>query len=90
MERPALAASKPRLTSMHRIGILMHMRTTLNIDDELLAKAKRLSGLKEKTAIVHAGLEALVALESARRLAALGGTEKGLRPVRRRRSRRAS
>ena len=68
----------------------MHMRTTLNIDDELLAKAKRLSGLKEKTAIVHAGLEALVALESARRLAALGGTEKGLRAPRRRRSREVS
>lgn len=68
----------------------MHMRTTLNIDDELLAKAKRLSGLKEKTAIVHAGLAALIALESARRLAALGGTDKGLHPVRRRRSRKAS
>ncbi len=68
----------------------MHMRTTLNIDDELLAKAKRLSGLKEKTAIVHAGLEALVERESARRLAALGGKEKDLRSVRRRRSRRES
>jgi Arc/MetJ family transcription regulator len=63
----------------------MHMRTTLNINDELLAKAKRLSGLKEKTAVVHAGLEALIASESARRLAALGGTEKKLRTVRRRR-----
>ena len=79
-----------RLTGMHSMCILVHMRTTLNIDDELLAKAKRLSGLKEKTAIVHAGLEALVALESARRLAALGGTEKGARPVRRRRSHKAS
>ncbi len=75
---------------MHNICIFMHMRTTLNIDDALLAKAKRLSGLKEKTAIVHAGLEALVALESARRLAALGGTEKDLRAVHRRRSRNAS
>ena len=60
----------------------------MNIDDELLAKARRLSGLSKKTAIVHAGLEALVALESARRLAALGGGEKRLRPVRRRRSRK--
>ena len=68
----------------------MHMRTTLNIDDQLLAKAQRLSGLTEKTAIVHAGLEALVALESARRLAALAGSEKRLRPVRRRRSRRSA
>jgi Arc/MetJ family transcription regulator len=66
------------------------MRTTLNIDDELLARAKRLSGLKEKTAIVHAGLEALIALESARRLAALGGTEKAIRPARRRRARKVS
>ena len=70
--------------------IYMHMRTTLNIDDELLARARRLSGLKEKTAIVHAGLEALIAVESARRLAALGGTETGLRAVRRRRGRTAS
>ena len=67
----------------------MHMRTTLNIDDQLLDKARRLSGIQEKTALVHAGLEALVALESARRLAALGGSEKRLRPVPRRRSRRA-
>ncbi len=70
---------------MHKMCILMHMRTTLNIDDELMAKAKRLSGLREKTAIVHAGLEALVALESARRLAALGGTEPAIGSVRRRR-----
>ena len=75
---------------MYDSCILIHMRTTLNIDDELLAKARRLSGLKEKTAIVRAGLEALIALESARRLAALGGTEKGLRVARRRRSRKAS
>jgi Arc/MetJ family transcription regulator len=62
----------------------------LNIDDELLAKARRLSGLKEKTAIVQAGLEALVALESARRLAALGGSEKGARSPRRRRPAKGS
>lgn len=63
----------------------MHMRTTLIIDDALLRDAQRLTGLKEKTAVVHAGLEALIARESARRLAALGGTERGLKPVRRRR-----
>jgi Arc/MetJ family transcription regulator len=63
----------------------MHMRTTLILDDELLEKARRLSGLKEKTATVHAGLEALVARESARRLAALGGSEPRLRIARRRR-----
>ena len=75
---------------MYGSCILMHMRTTLNIDDQLLDKARRLSGIQEKTALVHAGLEALVALESARRLAALGGREKRLRPVPRRRSRKAS
>lgn len=63
----------------------MHMRTTLILDDALLEKAQSLTGLKEKTAAVHAGLTALIALESARRLAALGGTEKSLRLPRRRR-----
>jgi len=65
----------------------MHMRTTLNIDDALLGRATRLSGLREKTAVVRAGLEALVARESARRLAALGGSEKAVRPIPRRRAR---
>jgi Arc/MetJ family transcription regulator len=75
---------------MAEMSILMHMRTTLNIDDALLARAQRLSGIEEKTAIVHAGLEALVERASARRLVALAGTEKRLRVARRRRSRRAS
>ena len=65
----------------------MHMRTTLILDDELIEKAREISGLVEKTAVVHAGLEALIARESARRLAALGGSEPGLRTVRRRRPR---
>ena len=63
----------------------MHMRTTLNIDDETLAKAARLTGVTEKTALVRMGLQALVAAESAKRLARLGGSEKGLRPIPRRR-----
>jgi len=63
----------------------MQMRTTLNLDDRLLDRARRLSGIQEKTALLHAGLEALIARESARRLAALGGSEKKLRPIRRRR-----
>ncbi len=62
------------------------MRTTLNIDDQLLSDAGRLSGIREKTALVRAGLQALIARESARRLAALVGTEKALRAPRRRRS----
>jgi Arc/MetJ family transcription regulator len=70
---------------MHFGYILICMRTTLNIDDALLREARRLSGIVEKTALVHAGLEALVARESARRLAALGGSEPRLRDVPRRR-----
>jgi Arc/MetJ family transcription regulator len=66
--------------------MLIHMRTTLNIDDEILEKASRLTGLKEKTALVRLGLEALIARESSKRLARLGGTEKDLRAIRRRRS----
>ncbi len=61
------------------------MRTTLNLNDELLKEAQRLSGLEGKTAVIHAGLEALIARESARRLAALGGTQRDLEPIRRRR-----
>lgn len=67
----------------------MHMRTTLIIDDNLLEQARKLSGLQEKTAVLHAGLEALIARESARRLAALGGSQKGLRNIPRRRSKAA-
>jgi Arc/MetJ family transcription regulator len=62
------------------------MRTTLNIDDKILKKASRLTGLKEKTALVRLGLEALIARESSKRLARLGGTEKNLRFIPRRRS----
>ena len=72
---------------MHDMCILMCVRTTLNIDDGLLEHARRLSGIREKTALVRAGLEALVARESARRLVALGGSEKSLRRIRRRRPR---
>ena len=61
------------------------MRTTLNIEDELLAKAAELTGIKEKTSLVKLGLEALIARESSRRLAALVGTEKKLEAIPRRR-----
>jgi Arc/MetJ family transcription regulator len=70
---------------MHKIGISMHMRTTLNIDDALLGRASRLTGVSEKTSLVRMGLEALIARESAKRLAALGGTEPALTPIARRR-----
>ena len=63
----------------------MHMRTTLDLDDALIEEARRVTGVREKTAIVHAALEALVSLENARRLAALGGSEPDLRAMMRRR-----
>jgi Arc/MetJ family transcription regulator len=62
------------------------MRTTLNIDDELLEEARRLTGITEKTALVRAGLEALIQRASARRLASLGGSERRLRSVPRHRT----
>ncbi len=61
------------------------MRTTLNIEDELLNKAAKLTGIREKTSLVRLGLEALIARESGKRLAKLGGTEKRLRVIPRRR-----
>jgi Arc/MetJ family transcription regulator len=61
------------------------MRTTLNIDDSLLEEAARVSGITEKTAIVRAGLEALIARENSRRMAALGGSEPRVRGIPRRR-----
>jgi len=72
---------------MPALCILMHMRTTLNIDANLLAEAERLTRIREKTALVRAGLEALIARESAKRLAALGGSEPAFRAGRRRRPR---
>ena len=64
----------------------MHMRTTLILDDALLERARALTGLREKTAVVHAGLDALIREHSARRLAALGGTDAKAKAPRRRRS----
>ena len=60
------------------------MRTTLNIDDNLLNSASVLTGIKEKTALVRSGLQALIALESAKRLASLGGSEANLKDIPRR------
>ena len=61
------------------------MRTTLNIEDRLIDKASKLTGVKEKTALIKLGLEALIARESSKRLAKLGGTEKQLKTISRRR-----
>ena len=86
----APAWSSCSLTNMHRLAILMHMRTTLILDDDLVAKARGVTGVQEKTALVHEGLRALIARESARKLAALGGSEPQLRAVARRRTTRRS
>ncbi|MDH4042296.1 MAG: type II toxin-antitoxin system VapB family antitoxin [Gammaproteobacteria bacterium] len=61
------------------------MRTTLNLDDELIADAQRMTGITEKTALVREGLKALIERESARRLARLGASESQLKSVSRRR-----
>ncbi len=66
--------------------ILIQMKTTLNIDHHLLEKVRRLTRINEKTALVRAGLEALIARESARCLAALAGSEPDLVAGRRRRA----
>jgi Arc/MetJ family transcription regulator len=61
------------------------VRTTVNLDDELLEEARRITGVKGRTDLIHEGLRALVERESARRLARLGGSEPELQPVPRRR-----
>lgn len=78
--------TKFSLTSMPKLCILEHMRTTLIIDETLFERASELTGIRRKTALVRAGLEALIAREAARRLAALAGTEPGLRAIPRRRA----
>lgn len=62
------------------------MRTTLNIEDELLEMAGKLTGIKKKTSLIKLGLESLIARESAKRLAHLGGTERNLKKIPRRRT----
>jgi hypothetical protein len=67
----------------------VEVRTTLNLNEELLEKARNLTGVAERTALIHEGLRALIARESARRLARLGGSEPNSKPVPRRRPRNA-
>ncbi len=62
------------------------MRTTVNLDEELVEEARRLTGLTEQTALIHEGLRALIERESARRLVRLGGSESALESVPRRRT----
>ena len=63
----------------------MHMRTTVILDDELLDQAKEETGIREKTALLHAGLKSLIAQAASRRLARLGGTQPELESIPRRR-----
>ena len=65
------------------------MRTTLILDDGLIERARALTGIKEKTALVHQSLELLIARESARQLAKLGGAAPRMKRIRRRRSKPA-
>jgi Arc/MetJ family transcription regulator len=73
------------MNNVPQSGRMLCMRTTIVLDDELLAKAQAYTGLQEKSAIVREALKALVEREAARRLALLGGTEPDLSvPPRRR------
>jgi Arc/MetJ family transcription regulator len=66
------------------------MRTTINIDDELLSRVAKLTGPLDRSTLVHEGLKALIERESARRLARLGGTQPALKAAPRRRQKRAA
>jgi Arc/MetJ family transcription regulator len=70
---------------LHESSILVHMRTTLNLDDELVRQAAEFTGIKEKTALIHEALRQMIQREAGRRLAALGGTMPDIQPVVRRR-----
>lgn len=61
------------------------MKTTLNIEDQLISKARELTGVKEKTTLVRLGLEALISIEASKRLSRLGGTQPDLKDIHRRR-----
>jgi Arc/MetJ family transcription regulator len=62
------------------------MRTTINLDEHLIEEAQRVTGTTERTALIHEGLRALIARESAKRLARLGGSQRRLTTPRRRRA----
>lgn len=74
-----------RPQDLHQSSILMHMRTTLNLDDDLIRQAREFTGIQEKTALIHAALRELISRGAARRLAALGGTMPNFEAGRRRR-----
>lgn len=73
--RTRLEGPQGVLTEPYETAILIHMKTTLNIDDETLAQAMELTGITEKTALIHEALRSIIAREAGRRLAALGGSD---------------
>jgi len=74
------------IDNVHIYGYSICMRTTLILREDLLKKAMELSDVKEKTALVHLGLQALIEKKSREKLIALGGSEKKMKSIRRRRS----
>lgn len=85
--RHAMAALKPASYDDDTVPLGdLRMRTTIALDDELVAKAQAFTGLKQKSSLVREALKALIERESARRLARLGGSEPGLKAPPRRRS----
>jgi Arc/MetJ family transcription regulator len=73
------------MPNVHQLMYSRCMRTTLNLDDRLIEEARRLTGTTERTALIHEGLRALIARESARRLVRLGGSDPRADAPRRRR-----
>jgi Arc/MetJ family transcription regulator len=71
---------------MYQYANMMHMRTTLNIDDDLIKDARELTGIHEKTELVRIGLKTLIAVEAGKRLAKLGGSVPDMQDIPRRRS----
>jgi len=72
------------LAHAYKTSILVCMRTTLNLDDKIFEQASKLTGIKEKTQLLHEGLKTLIAKESAKRLSMLGGSAPNIQKIPRR------
>lgn len=76
---------KVKNLQMHtKMSILICMRTTLNLNDKIFEQASKLTGIKEKTQLLHEGLKTLIAKESAKRLSKLGGSAPLIQKIARR------
>ena len=82
---PAQAPWMAALTDAYQTYILSHMRTTIILKDDILKKAQEATGIKEKTGLIHMGLEALIRQAAIERLIKMGGTDKKAKVSRRRR-----